>query len=107
MPKFTLIKHRDTENDAEVSVTFTTDELGLAKDHFDDFLKASGFELPLEETESDYVIRSVSDWDWDDKPEAKNMDIAFRDFMTEHSDFNNPYSDDVIKFPNRFNLEND
>ena len=107
MPKFTLIKHRDTENDAEVSVTFTTDELGLAKEHFNDFLKASGFELPLEESTSDYVIRSVDEWEWDDKPSVKNNESMFRDFMTEHYDFVNPYSDDVIKFSNRFTTEHD
>ncbi len=107
MPKFTLIKHRDTENDAEVSVTFTTDELGLAKDHFDDFLKASGFELPLDEPSSDYVIRSIDEWEWDDKDGVKSKDLAFRDFMTEHYDFVNPYSADVIKFPNQVNIEND
>jgi hypothetical protein len=66
MPKFTLIKHRDTENDAEVSVTFTTDELGLAKEHFDDFMKASGFELPLDNVMSGYVIPDPSEWEWDD-----------------------------------------
>ena len=66
MPKFTLIKHKDHETDTEVSVTFSTDELGLAKDHFDDFMKASGFELPLDDRMAGYVIRDPSGWDWDD-----------------------------------------
>jgi hypothetical protein len=77
MPKFTLIKHRETENDAEVSVTFSTDELGLAKDHFNDFLKASGFELPLDDTMSGYVIRSMEEWEWDDDGELRtNLHIV-------------------------------
>ena len=48
MPKFTLVKHPDNQFDAEVTVTFESDMLGVARGHFDDFLKASGFELPLE-----------------------------------------------------------
>ncbi len=71
MPKFTLVKHREFETDAEVSVTFSTDELGMAKDHFNDFLKASGFEMPLESTDSDYIVRSIADWEWDDDGEFR------------------------------------
>ena len=89
MPKFTLIKHRDTENDAEVSGTFTTDELGLAKDHLDDFLKASGFEIPLDERMSGYTVRSKSEWEWDDNGEFKFDSLNL--------------NSDVIKFPKRFN----
>ena len=66
MPKFTLIKHSEFEGDVEVSVTFSTDQLGLAKDHFDDFMKASGFELPLDNMMSGYVIPDPSEWEWDD-----------------------------------------
>ena len=71
MPKFTLIKHSEFEGDAEVSVTFSTDQLGLAKDHFDDFMKASGFELPLDNKMSGYVIPDASEWEWDDDGEMK------------------------------------
>ena len=76
MPKFTLIKHREFETDAEVSVTFSTDELGTAKDHFNDFLKASGFELPLDSTMSGYIIRDPSEWEWDDDGEMKIENFA-------------------------------
>ena len=77
MPKFTLIKHADTSFDSEVTVTFNTDLLEGAKGHFEDFLKASGFEIPLEEdgfdrriTLSD-PITNPSDFDWDDAFRAK------------------------------------
>ena len=73
MPKFTLVKHREFETDAEVSVTFSTDELGTAKGHFDDFLQASGFELPLDTTMSNYVIRSMDEWEWDDDGELTKL----------------------------------
>jgi hypothetical protein len=97
MPKFTLIKHSEFEGDAEVSVTFSTDQLGLAKDHFDDFMKASGFELPLDNRMSGYVIPSPSEWEWDDKGEFKlNKDIAY-----------SAYKADIIKFPERNNNKND
>jgi len=104
MPKFTLIKHRDTENDAEVSVTFTTDELGLAKDHFDDFMKASGFELPLDDRMSGYTIRKPSEWEWDDRGEFKIDDSTFNEAMTEFSDFQSSLYADIINFPNRFDI---
>ena len=77
MPKFTLIKHADTSFDSEVTVTFNTDLLEGAKGHFEDFLKASGFEIPLEEdgterrlTSEDYVP-DYHDFDWDDAFRAK------------------------------------
>jgi hypothetical protein len=77
MPKFTLIKHADTSFDSEVTVTFNTDLLEGAKCHFEDFLKASGFEIPLEEdgferrlTSSD-PLTSYHDYDWDDAFRAK------------------------------------
>ena len=102
MPKFTLIKHSEFEGDAEVSVTFSTDQLGLAKDHFDDFLKASGFELPLDNRMSGYIIPDPSEWEWDDDGDMKIENFA----KGLDRLLNNP-SPDVIEFPNRFNLEND
>ena len=93
MPKFTLIKHREFETDAEVSVTFSTDQLGQAKDHLDDFLKASGFEIPLDDRMSGYTVRSKSEWEWDDNGEFKFDSLNL--------------SNDIIKFPNRYNPEND
>ncbi len=102
MPKFTLIKHRDHETDSEISVTFTTDELGLAKDHFDDFLKASGFELPLDDKMNGYTVKSPSEWEWDDNGEFK--------FNTEGMNLDGiigSYGADIINFPKRFNNKND
>ncbi len=66
MPKFTLVKHPDNQFDAEVTVTFESDTLGVARGHFDDFLKASGFEIPLEveepSEEPDFDFH-ISRWD--------------------------------------------
>ena len=93
MPKFTLIKHAEYESDAEVSVTFETDHLGLAKDHFDDFLKASGFEMPLDNAMSRYLIPDPSEWDWDDDGEWR-INLRGNDGPVGSS------SADIIEFPN-------
>ena len=97
MPKFTLIKHADTSFDSEVTVTFNTDLLEGAKGHFDDFLKASGFEIPLEVEEPIDELTShfrlevsdrlaaESDWAWND---------AFASKFSSHSA-------DIISFPTR------
>ena len=86
MPKFTLIKHRQNQYDSEVTVTFDADLIGPAKAHFDDFLKASGFELPLEETETfDDLLDAAEDAMWDDAFESK--------FGTDAN---------VINLPNRY-----
>ena len=69
MPKFTLIKHPDCEGDAKIEIEFTTDLLSLANDHYRDFLKASGFELPIEDDKLDEEIdffTKEEDWMWDD-----------------------------------------
>ena len=102
MPKFTLIKHSEFEGDAEVSVTFSTDQLGLAKDHFDDFMKASGFELPLDNQMSGYVIPDPSEWEWDDDGEMKIENFA----KGLDRLLNRPNSDDIIDFQ-RYRKEND
>ena len=101
MPKFTLIKHREFETDAEVSVTFSTDELGLAKEHFNDFLQASGFELPLDDRMSGYVIPSPSDWEWDDDGDLKMQHFA----QGLDRLLDNPSTDDIIDFQ-RYKKEN-
>ena len=94
MPKFTLIKHAETSFDSEVTVTFNTDLLEGAKGHFDDFLRASGFEIPLEvadptdELNSQFRLEvsdrlaAESDWMWNDAFAAK-------------------FGGDVISFPTR------
>ena len=94
MPKFTLIKHPDHETDSEISVQFSTDELGLAKDHFDDFMKASGFELPMDDRMSDFVVRSPSEWMWDDDGEFQVHAAA----SAINSILDNP---DIIQFPTK------
>lgn len=69
MSQFTLIKHPDNGFDCEVTVTFNTDMLGVAREHFEDFLKASGFEIPLEEdspTLIDDWLEKAEDMMWDD-----------------------------------------
>ena len=98
MPKFTLIKHADTSFDSEVTVTFNTDLLEGAKGHFDDFLKASGFEIPLEEdgferrlTLSDRIA-DASDYDWNDAFRSKfgsSADIIT--FPTSNDDDSVPF----------------
>lgn len=96
MPKFTLIKQPDHEFDAEVTVTFHTEMLGVAREHFDDFLKASGFEIPLEtETEpSDIEL-------WLEKAEDDMWDDAFESKFPLDSSVN-PTGSDKIQFPSRY-----
>ena len=95
MPKFTLIKYPDNEFDCEVTVTFDTDMLGVARDHFEDFLKASGFELPLDSYEqSDHKK-------WLEKAEDAMWDEAF-DFKMNNDGPVGSSGSDVIKFPSRY-----
>ena len=53
MPKFILTKVADNEYDSEVSVTFKTDLRQTAEAHYEDFLKASGFDFP---SESEHLV---------------------------------------------------
>ena len=95
MPKFTLIKHPQNDFDSEVTVTFDTDLLGTAQGHFDDFLKASGFELPLETEDKmtpDEFLQRSEDWAWSDAFASK-----FRNDGVDGS-----AGSDVIKFPSRY-----
>ena len=99
MPKFTLIKQPDNDFDCEVTVTFDTDMLGVAREHFDDFLKASGFEIPLEELSTpvskskiDYDLERAEDAMWDEA-----IDFKFRDDGPVGS-----AGSDVIKLPSRY-----
>ena len=98
MPKFTLIKHADTSFDSEVTVTFNTDLLEGAKGHFEDFLKASGFEIPLEENDFERRltlrdrIADASDYDWNDAFRSKfgsSADIIT--FPTSNDDDSVPF----------------
>ena len=73
MPRFELIKHPSNDYDSAVSMTFTAEMVDVAKAYFDDFLKASGFELPLDDepefkltlTTEDFLA-AQEDWLWDD-----------------------------------------
>ena len=71
MPKFTLTKHSDNNFDSEVTMEFFTETVDLAKAHFEDFLKASGFEIPIENSSEGFFIPDPEDWHWDDAFEAK------------------------------------
>ena len=62
MPRFTLIKHADSTYDAEVKMEFEAEVLDLARAHYEDFLQASGFELPLPNP----GIPDPEDWQWDE-----------------------------------------
>ena len=71
MPRFTLIKHADSPYDAEVKVDFQAEVLDLARAHYEDFLQASGFELPSPvETTEDWLAKA-EDAMWDDAFESK------------------------------------
>jgi len=92
MPKFTLIKHPDNGFDCEVTVTFDTDMLGVAREHFEDFLKASGFEIPLEEDSPTLLD------DWLEKAEDMMWDDAFDNKFRNDGPVGSSGSD-VIRFP--------
>jgi hypothetical protein len=79
MPRFTLIKHGDSEFDADVTMEFNSDCLDLVNAHVQDFLQASGFEFPIEEPdhatdrwlkERDFLAKE-EDWMWNDAFKAK------------------------------------
>ena len=93
MPRFKLIKEADSTHDAEVVVTFDTDLVDIAAAHFHDFLKASGFELPLEEDKTEYFIAKEEDWMWNDAFESK--------FKMNDDGPVGSAGADVIKFPTR------
>ena len=77
MPKFTLTKFPEVSEDSTVSVTFETDSLPAAQAHFEDFLRASGFEIQDPELESfsrmaASSIPDISEWEWDDDGELRS-----------------------------------
>ena len=79
MPKFTLIKHGDNDFDSEVTMEFYTETLDLARAHYDDFLKASGFELPTENETVTFNVPDPEDWLWDDAFASKFSDFVKQD----------------------------
>tara|TARA_R110001592_G_scaffold226956_1_gene483164 strand:- start:478 stop:753 length:276 start_codon:yes stop_codon:yes gene_type:complete len=81
MPKFTLTKFPEVSEDSTVSVTFETDSLPAAQAHFEDFLRASGFEIQdLEADDLESIVSrmaassipSISEWEWDDDGELRS-----------------------------------
>ena len=76
MPKFTLIKHADSQYDAEVRMDFDSEVVDLAQAHFHDFLQASGFELPVPEEKDVFNPRLTND-DWLALAEDQMWDDAF------------------------------
>ena len=100
MPKFTLIKHSEHTFDSEVTVTFEGEVLDVVQAHVNDFLKASGFEIPDNEARNDFFmsltagndfIAKEEDWMWNDAFESK-----FRNDGPVGST-----GTDVLKFPKK------
>lgn len=70
----------ETDFDSEVTMTFDTNLRTVAQEFFDDFLKASGFEVPFETesvgnvgfrvTRGDFLAKE-EDWMWDDALASK------------------------------------
>lgn len=96
MTKFTLIKHADSDYDTDITMTFSAEMRDLVMAHFNNFLLASGFELPMEEelpfefklTSEDYLARQ-EDYKWDE---------AF-DFKFGSAGMVGGLSGDIIQFP--------
>ena len=96
MPKFTLIKHPDNDFDCNVTVTFDTDVLDAAQGHFNDFLRASGFEMSLDEPSHAEKIDSLLE----EAEEAMWSDAFNSKFRND-----GPVGEaghDIIKFPSRY-----
>ena len=104
MPHFTLIKHADSQYDADVTMEFDAEVLDLARAHYEDFLQASGFEIPLpDEEEDDFNPRLTNadflalekDYMWNDAFESKFGKQATNDGILGSS------GADVIQFPSK------
>ena len=104
MPHFTLIKHADSQYDADVTMEFDAEVLDLARAHYEDFLQASGFEIPLpDEEEDDFNPRLTNadflalekDHMWNDAFESKFGKQAANDGILGSS------GADVIQFPSK------
>jgi len=69
MPRFTLIKHADSQYDSEIKMEFEAEVLDLARAHYEDFLNASGFVTQTETTED--WLEKAEDMMWDDAFSSK------------------------------------
>ena len=67
MPKFTLIKEKDHNNDTEVKMTFDVDSSVVAQEYFEDFLRAAGFVLRErgDDEGTGFLVRGDLEWDKD------------------------------------------
>ena len=101
MPKFTLTKHGDNSFDSDVTMEFYTETLDLARAHYDDFLKAAGFELPMEdkEDEHEYVVSDPEDWLWDDAFASKFQDFVHAAEPVKMDGILGNAGADIIQFP--------
>ena len=98
MPRFRLTKEPENTHDAEVTVTFDTDLLDIAKAHFNDFLQASGFEIPFEYISEPQLERRVTVDDF----LATEEDLMWNDAFKSKFRNDGPVGSagaDVINFP--------
>ena len=105
MPRFTLIKHADSQFDAEVKMEFDAEMVDLAEAHFRDFLQASGFELPLPVDEESNTGARIDDWlalaedhMWDDAFEAK---FGIQAAQSRNDGILGSTGADIIEFPTK------
>ena len=91
MPKFTLIKHAESDYDSNVTVTFTAEVLDLARAHYEDFLRASGFETTTFDSAEMFS-------EWMEKSEDALWDEAF-DFKFRNDGPVGANGADVLPFP--------
>ena len=103
MPRFTLIKHADSQYDSEIKMEFDAEVLDLARAHYEDFLTASGF---VPETAD-----SIQFQDWNAKKEDDMWDDAVSTKFSLDEIYNyqaaqsvndgilGAYGADVIQFP--------
>lgn len=79
MPKFTLVKQADHGRDTEVSMSFEVDSSDLAKEYFEDFLRASGFVLREPPESSGFMVSGdIADLEWDANGELKRKNTPVR-----------------------------
>ena len=100
MPRFTLIKHADSQYDSEIKMEFEAEVLDLARAHYEDFLNASGFVTKTETTED--WLEKAEDMMWDDAISAKfSSDEIFNYQAAQpvNDGILGAFGADVIQFP--------
>ena len=99
MPKFTLTKHGDNSFDSDVTMEFYTETLDLARAHYDDFLKAAGFELPPESGTESLEFPDPEDWLWDDAFASKFQEFVHAAEPVKMDGILGNAGADIIQFP--------